>query len=496
MNKIKDMSEKLDPNLDNLDRAFPDDFTPALIARGKTIFYKRLAEIGHRFYQGKTQIMPKIPVPGFNWFNVWYTPGVSRISTAIRDDHAESFALTNRGNLVAVVSDSTRVLGDGDVTPAGGLGVMEGKAFLMKFLAGIDAVALCIDSRNQTGVNDPEIIIDFVKRIQHSFGAINLEDISQPNCFRVLDALRDDCLIPVWHDDAQGTASVLLAGLLNALKLAGKKIGDVKIVYLGAGAANTACVRLNILCGADPQKTVIFDQDGALTPHRTDFRDRPAFYQQWRLCLETNPRGIQKIEAALKNADVLIAYSKPGPDTIVPDWIRRMADKPIVFAGANPVPEIYPYAAKEAGAFIVGTGRGDFPNQLNNSIGFPGILKGALLVRARKITDAMAIAAARSLAGYAERRGISPDNIVPSMTEPELFSHEAADVGTQAIKDGVAQVTLNREEIFRKTGADIEAGRKAHELMIRHNLIPSLPTELIQEALDGTVAEIRKQPNN
>lgn len=486
------MSKKLDPNLDNLDGAFPGDFTPAQIARGKTLFYKRLSETAHRFYRGKIQILPKVPVPGLNWFNIWYTPGVSLISTAIRDDNAESFALSNRGNLVAIVSDSTRVLGDGDVTPAGGLGVMEGKAFLMKYLGGIDAFPLCMDSRNGDGANDPEIIIDFVRRIQHSFGAVNLEDISQPNCYRVLDALRETCLIPVWHDDAQGTASVLLAGLLNALRLVGKKISEVRIVYLGAGAANTACCRLNILSGADPKRTVIFDRDGALTLKRSDFRDRPVFSQQWRLCRETNPQGITEIEEAVKGADVLIAFSKPGPDTIDPRWILTMAEKPIVFAGANPIPEIYPYAALEAGAYIVGTGRGDFPNQLNNSIGFPGILKGALLVRARKITDSMAIAAAQSLAGFARQRGISPGNIVPKMTEPDLFAHEAADVGVQAINDGVARVEMTRDEIFLKARSDIEASRKAHELMIRHRIIPALPESVIREALEWAVAEIRK----
>jgi malate dehydrogenase (oxaloacetate-decarboxylating) len=486
--------KKIDPGLDNIDRSFPDDFTPGQIARGKTLFYKRLSETGHRFYQGKIQILPKVPISGFNWFNVWYTPGVSRVSTAVRDDNTESFALSNRGNLVAVVSDSTRVLGDGDVTPAGGMGVMEGKAFLMKYLGGIDALPLCMDSRNESGTNDPEIIIDFVRRIQHSFGAVNLEDISQPNCYRVLDALRDSCLIPVWHDDAQGTASVLLAGLLNALELTGKKISDVRIVYLGAGAANTTCCRLNILRGADPQKTIIFDKDGALTLDRADFRDQPAFYQQWRLCRETNPRGIVKIEEAVKNADVLIAFSKPGPDTIDPRWIRAMAELPIVFAGANPVPEIYPFAAHEAGAYIVGTGRGDFPNQLNNSIGFPGILKGALLVRARKITDAMAIAAAHSLAEYARRRGISHDNIVPKMTEPDLFAHEAADVGIQAINDGVAQTIMSRDAIFLKARNDIESARKAHDLLVQHDIIPAFPDAIVQEALEWAVNEIKKQP--
>ncbi|MGD9707340.1 MAG: malate dehydrogenase, partial [Candidatus Delongbacteria bacterium] len=224
--------EKIKLDLSNLDRAFPDDFSEEQIAAAKTVFLKELSLSVHKFYQGKIQTVPKAGVFGFNWFNVYYTPGVSKISTDIRDDNDASFELSNRGNLVAVVSDSTRVLGDGDCTPPGGLGVMEGKAFLMKYLGGVDAVPLCIDSRDIAGKNDPYKIIEFVKMVQHSFGAINLEDISQPNCFKVLDVLREECDIPVWHDDAQGTASVTLAGLINALKLAGKKIGNVRIVLL------------------------------------------------------------------------------------------------------------------------------------------------------------------------------------------------------------------------------------------------------------------------
>ena len=228
-------------NLENLNEVFPDNFT------GKTLFLKKLAQEAHGFYAGKIQTVPKAPVVGFNWFNVWYTPGVSKISTTIRDRNESSFDLTNRGNLVAVVSDSTRVLGDGDCTPSGGLGVMEGKAFLMKYLGGVDGVPLCIDSKDENGKNDPERIIQFVKMVQHSFGAINLEDISQPNCYRVLDVLREECEIPVWHDDAQGTACVTLAGVINALKLTGKKLGDVRIVLYGAGASNTTIARLPIL---------------------------------------------------------------------------------------------------------------------------------------------------------------------------------------------------------------------------------------------------------
>jgi malate dehydrogenase (oxaloacetate-decarboxylating) len=238
-------------SLENISEALPAGLSPDQKARVQTLFLKRLSLLAHAFYGGKMQTVPKCGLYGFNWFNVWYTPGVSNVSTSIRDDNDASFALSNRGNLVAVVSDSTRVLGDGNCTPPGGLGVMEGKAFLMKYLGGVDATALCVDSRGADGKNDPQKIIDFVKMVQPSFGAVNLEDISQPNCFKVLDELREACDIPVWHDDAQGTACVTLAGLINALKLADKKIGDARIVLLGAGASNTTIARLILADGGD-----------------------------------------------------------------------------------------------------------------------------------------------------------------------------------------------------------------------------------------------------
>jgi len=259
------MAKKIDFELNNLRKVFPENFTEAQIAKGQTLFLKELAYVAHKFYSGKVMTVPKAGVYSFNWFNVWYTPGVSKISTSIRDDNNESFELTNRGNLVAVVSDSTRVLGDGDVTPSGGLGVMEGKAFLMKYLGGVDAVALCVNSYNKKGEHDPDKITDFVRMVQPSFGAVNLEDISQPNCFKVLDVLREECDIPVWHDDAQGTACVTLAGLINALKVAGKDIGKVKVVFFGAGAANTTCVRLILQAGANPGNIVVCDSRGGCT---------------------------------------------------------------------------------------------------------------------------------------------------------------------------------------------------------------------------------------
>lgn len=485
--------EPLKLSLENLNKAFPDDFTQEQKAKAKTLFLKKLAEITHRFYHGKIQTVPKAPVPGFNWFNVWYTPGVSMISTTIRDHNEESFELSNRSNLVAVVSDSTRVLGDGDCTPPGGLGVMEGKAFLMKYLGGVDAVALCIDSRNGEGECDCCKMIEFVKMGQYSFGAVNLEDISQPNCYRVLDTLREECVIPVWHDDAQGTACVILAGLINALKLAGKKLPDVKIVFYGAGAANTTVARMVIADGADPNKIIMFDINGALHTGRDDLKNDKRYYRAWELCQKTNKDKITDIETAMNKADVLIALSTPGPNTVKPDWISRMADKSIVFTCANPVPEIYPYAAKEAGAFIVATGRGDFPNQVNNSMGFPGILKGALLIHASKITDSMAIAAAYSLANYAQKRGINPDDIIPRMDEPGVFAEEAADVAMQAIKDGVAHLTMSRDEVYAKATEDIENARRTTLKLTELGLIKSPDIHMLQEAMDWAVGKVMPQ---
>jgi malate dehydrogenase (oxaloacetate-decarboxylating) len=350
--------------LEDIISLFPNNLTEEQIAKAKTLFYKQLALEAHQFYGGKMQTIPKAPIYGLNWFNVWYTPGVSAVSTKIRDDNNASFLLNNRKNMVAVVSDSTRVLGDGDCTAPGGLGVMEGKAMLMKFLGGVDAVALCIDSKDKNGNHSADKIIDFVKMVQPSFGAINLEDISQPNCFKVLDILRDECNIPVWHDDAQGTACVTLAGVINALKLADKNLQNARIVLYGAGAANTSIARLMIADGAKPGNIIMFDDKGTLHDGRTDYQNNPQYYRQWDLCKITNPKHILTQEEAFKGADIVIALSKPGPDTLKKEWISLMSPKSIVFACANPVPEIYPYLAKEAGAFIVATGRGDFPNQL------------------------------------------------------------------------------------------------------------------------------------
>ena len=480
----------MDIRLDDIGNRFPAQWGGDQVARAKTVFFQALALEAHRFYGGKIQVLPRAPLPGFQWFNAWYTPGVSAISTGIRDDPGESFDLSWRGNVVAVVSDSTRVLGDGDVSPPGGLGVMEGKAFLMKMLGGVDAVPLCMDSRNAAGKNDPEVIIDFVRRLAPSFGAVNLEDISQPNCFRVLDALREDCGIPVWHDDAQGTGCVTLAGLINALKVAGKELAACRIVFNGAGASNTTIARLILLAGADPARMAMFDSRGGLHRGRTDIEADPRFYRKWEICQATNPGRMNVVAGALRGADVLISLSKPGPGVIRPEWVRGMAPNAIVFACANPVPEIYPHAAKEAGALVVATGRGDFPNQVNNSLGFPGILKGALLVRAKKITDAMAIAAAQTIAGFAERQGLSPERIMPRMTDAAVFSETAAEVARQAVADGVARRLLSPGTVLEKARKDIAEAHQALEMLMASGLIPPPPEARIQRCLDAALAAV------
>ena len=476
--------------IEQIDDFFPESFDEAQKAKAKTLFYKKLSLYAHETYRGKMMTFPKVPIESLNWFNAWYTPGVSSVSTTIRDDNDRSFRLSNRANLVAVVSDSTRVLGDGDCTPPGGLGVMEGKALLMKYLGGIDATALCIDSRDENGVHQAQKIIDFVKMVQPSFGAVNLEDISQPNCFRVLDELREACDIPVWHDDAQGTACVTLAGVLNALKIVGKRLDSVRIVLYGAGAANSSIARLMIQDGAKPENIILFDKSGTLHRNRTDYEKDARFYPQWNLCKITNPNCVTSTDEAFKGADVLVALSHPGPDTVKPEWISLMAEKAIVFACANPVPEIYPHAAKAAGAYIVATGRGDFPNQVNNSVCFPSILKGTLLVSSRKITDEMAVCAAHAIADFAERQGIGPDRIMPTMMDSDLFPEVAAAVGECAVNAGLARTPLTRDEIYKLAKHDIDETHRVMDLLVGEGVIEQFPETEVKRIFEEVVTTI------
>ncbi|RLC98434.1 MAG: malate dehydrogenase, partial [Chloroflexi bacterium] len=323
----------------------------------------------HPFYKGKVQTMAKCAVRDFSDFAIWYTPGVAAPCRDIQAHPEMVWEHTNRGNTIAVVSDGTRVLGLGDIGPEAGLPVMEGKALLFKYLGGVDAMPICL------GTKDPDVFIETVKLLEPCVGGINLEDIAQPKCFRILDTLRAEMNIPVWHDDQQGTATVLLAGLINALKIVGKDLSKIKIAMIGFGAANVATYRLLKACGADLGGIVICDSKGTLHPGRHDIEEKQAeFVDKWRACNETNAERIIGGPAeAMRGADMMVAFSKPGPGTVQPEWVAGMAKDAIVFPCANPIPEIWPWEAKEAGARIVGTGRSDFPNQLNNSLGFPGI---------------------------------------------------------------------------------------------------------------------------
>lgn len=481
--------KELKMDLSNLGSLLRERLPLDKVAAAQTAFLKELSYKMHEFYKGKMMSLPKAGFYGFNWFNVWYTPGVSKISTSIRDDNALSYRLSNRGNLVAVVSDSTRVLGDGDCSPFGGLGVMEGKAMLMKYLGACDAMALCVNNRDENGKPSARKLIDFVKMLEPSVGAVNLEDISQPNCYYVLDKLRESCEIPVWHDDAQGTACVTLAGVINALKLTGREIRNTKAVLYGCGASNSTIANFLLLEGMDPDKMVIFDSRGGLHAGRKDVESNPDKYRQWDLAKKTNPRRYDTMEEAMQGADLLIALSTPGPGTILPEWVSLMNKDSIVFACANPVPEIYPYEAHQAGALIVATGRGDFPNQVNNSVGFPGILKGVLLVQAKKITDKMAIAAAHSLAKFASDRGISTKNIVPTMDETEVFANVAADVAACAIEEGLAGKVMSRDEVYQIALSEINEARTSYQLLMEQGLIKTPPKELIDEVLKNCLKE-------
>lgn len=482
---------KLKLDLSNLGEMFRTELPEAQVAAAQTSFLKQISLQMHSFYTGKMQSIPKAGIFGFNWFNVWYTPGVAKISTSIRDNNDKSYQLSNRGNLVAVVSDSTRVLGDGDCTPAGGLGVMEGKAMLMKYLGACDAIALCVNDRDAKGKADAQKLIDFVKMLEPSVGAVNLEDISQPNCYRVLSELRESCEIPVWHDDAQGTACVTLAGVINALRITKRKLSEAKVVLFGCGAANSTIASFLLQEGLPPEHLILFDSKAALHKDRHDLRDNPDKFKQWELACKTNPAKLKTMPEAMAGADLLIALSQPGPGTIKADWIKLMAPDAIVFACANPVPEIYPYEAHKAGARIVATGRGDFPNQVNNSCGFPGILKGVLLVQARKITDSMAITAAHSLADFAQSRGISEDNIIPTMDETEVFAHVAADVAMQAVNEHLARKVLSRQEVFDRALQDILAARSLCQSLVESGQIKTPPQELIQEVFERCLAEFK-----
>jgi malate dehydrogenase (oxaloacetate-decarboxylating) len=418
----------------------------------------------HPFYKGKIEIVPKCTIRDVNDFAIWYTPGVAEPCKDIQRDPDKVFEHTNKGNMVAVVTDGTRVLGLGDIGPMAGLPVMEGKALLFKYLGGVDAFPICLDTK------DPDEFIKTVKYLCPTFGGINLEDIENPKCFYILERLRAEAPIPVWHDDQQGTAAVTVAGLVNALKVVKKKMNEAKIALIGAGAANVCIARMLFKAGVDPKKMMVVDSKAILSKKRDDIKQ--THKEKWELAQMTNGEGRDgDMAAALVGMDAVIALSKPGPDTIKKEWITRMADDAIVFVCANPIPEIWPWEAKEAGAKVVATGRSDFPNQVNNSVGFPAIFRGTLDVMARTITDEMCLAAAYELAKCAEDKGLREDYLLPTMDDWEVFPREAVAVAKCAIQQGVARLKLSDEELFQMADSKIKRARDQVHLMMENGVI-------------------------
>ncbi len=427
----------------------------------------------HEFYRGKMETVPKCAVRSLNDFSVWYSPGVAAPCMDIYENPDLVYDYTSKWNTVAVISDGSRVLGLGDIGPKAGLPVMEGKALLYKYLGGVDSIPLTLDTK------DPDEIIRTVLLLQPALGGVNLEDIEQPKCFRILDTLREEAEIPVWHDDQQGTATVTLAALLNALKLTGRKIEDTSIAFIGTGAANVACARLIFGRGADPAACYMVDSRGILGMHRDDIKGRQLeFPEKWELCRSTNKVGRQGgIQEALKDVDVVVSLSKPEPGTIQQDWVRSMKKDPIVFACANPTPEIWPWDATEAGAAVVATGRSDFPNQVNNSVCFPAIFRGALDVRARTITDEMCFTAAEALAAAVEHE-LSSTRIIPTMEERAVFPFVAAEVAMKAQEQGVARIAVDRDTLLKSATSMIERSHGLTNMMMERGFIAPPKEEL------------------
>jgi malate dehydrogenase (oxaloacetate-decarboxylating) len=430
----------------------------------------------HRHYGGKLEVVPKVPVRGMEDFSIWYTPGVAEPSRAIARDPDLSFELTYRWNTVAVVSDGTRVLGLGNIGPEAALPVMEGKALLFKFLGGVDAIPIVHRARSL------ESFLTFLEWIEPSFGGINLEDVESPKCFILLEEAQKRLKIPVWHDDQQGTVTAVLAGLINATKLVGKSLKNSRIVLFGAGASNIPLYRILRKLGVPAENIVVLDSKGVLHPDRDDI-DKLFLTHAWkyRIAVETRGGGLRPGAGpaeALKGADVLVAASTPGPGVIKKEWVAQMNKDAIVFAIANPIPEIWPWEAREAGARITATGRSDLPNQINNSLVFPAVFRGALDVAAKAITDDMLIAAAFELARYAEERGLREDYIIPTMEEWEAYAREAAAVAVKAVELGLARRTTTYREEFERASTIIRIAREKWAKLWESGLIARPPEVL------------------
>lgn len=379
----------------------------------------------HYEWKGKIEVVSRAKVDSSEALSLAYTPGVAAPCLEIQKDVNKSFALTRRWNTVAVVTDGTAVLGLGDIGPEAGMPVMEGKCVLFKEFGDVDAIPLCVRS------HDVDEIVNTVRLLAGSFGGVNLEDISAPRCFEIEKKLKECCDIPIFHDDQHGTAVITMAGLINALKIVEKKLSDVKIVTSGAGAAGIAIIKLLISMGL--QNVIMTDRHGAIYEGREHLN--AVKEEMAKITNQNHEKG--SLADVIKGADVFIGVSAPG--TLTKDMVRSMAKDPVIFACANPVPEIYPDEAKEAGAAVVSTGRSDFPNQVNNVLCFPGIFRGALDVHASDINDEMKIAAAYAIAGLVSDEELNPDYILPAAFDPRVKDAVAEATRKAAIESGVAR---------------------------------------------------------
>lgn len=388
--------------------------------------YAKVALKMHREWKGKLSVVPKMSIKDKNDLSIAYTPGVAQPCLEIQKDKDLSYELTGRWNTVAVVTDGTAVLGLGDIGPEAGMPVMEGKCVLFKEFGGVDAIPLCIRSK------EVDKIVETVSLLAGSFGGVNLEDISSPRCFEIERRLKECCDIPIFHDDQHGTAVVTLAALINALKIVGKDIKDIKVVISGAGAAGVAIIKLLMSVGL--KNVIMCDSKGIIYKGRDRLNEITT-----QMAEITNTELVKGTLAdAMKGADVFIGASAPG--IVTEDMVKSMADKPILFPMANPVPEIMPDLAIKAGAAVVGTGRSDFPNQINNVLAFPAIFRGALDVRASDINDEMKTAAAYALASLISDEELSAEYIIPKPFDPRVKDAVATAVMEAARKSGVARI--------------------------------------------------------
>ena len=379
----------------------------------------------HYDLRGKIEMTCRAAVDSKEALSLAYTPGVAEPCLEIQKDVKKSYALTRRWNTVAVVTDGTAVLGLGDIGPEAGMPVMEGKCVLFKAFGDVDAIPLCVRSKNV------DEIVNTVRLLAGSFGGINLEDISSPRCFEIEKKLKETCDIPIFHDDQHGTAVVTLAGIINALKVVGKELKDVKIVTSGAGAAGIAIIKLLMSMGL--KNVIMTDRKGAIYEGRDELN--PIKEEMAKITNFNHEKG--SLEEVIKGADVFIGVSAPG--TLTADMVRSMADKPVIFACANPTPEILPEEAIAAGAAVVSTGRSDYPNQVNNVLCFPGIFRGALDVQASDINDEMKVAAAYAIAGLVSDEELNAEYILPAAFDPRVKDTVARAVKEAAIKSGVAR---------------------------------------------------------